>query len=139
MVANELGLERVRAAADRALFLAGMGEESTGATAGVSFAATLVERISQMRQREGVDLSVQVGLSTGPVATGVLHSGAMTFSAWGEPVRRALAIVSLAGRDEVLVDESTRIEAEAAFGFEAATEVIGIDGEPMGLARLSEA
>ena len=135
-VADEHGLERVRTAADRALFLAGMGEESGGVATALAFAVALIERIEQTREREGVDVSVQLGLSTGPVATGVLHSGAMTFSAWGEPVRRALAIVSLAGRDEVLVDESTRLEAAGSFDFEPATEVIGIDGEPMGLARL---
>ena len=136
-LADEHGLERVRAAADRSLFLAGMRRDASGASAALSFARDLVAEVSRASTREGVEVAVQVALSTGPVATGVLHSGAVTFSAWGDPVRRALAIVSLARPGEILVDESTRAEAGTAeFEFEAA-EVIGIDGQPMGLARLA--
>ena len=137
-LADEHGLERVRAAADRSLFLAGMRRDASGASEALSFARDLVEEVSRTSAREGLEVTVQIALSTGPVATGVLHSGAMTFSAWGDPVRRALAIVSLARPGEILVDESTRVEAgTSGFEFEAAAEVIGIDGQPMGLVRLA--
>ncbi len=152
----EYGLERVRTAADQSLYLAGMAEPSSGATEALRFATALVGEIARARRADGHEVSVQVGLSTGPVATGVLHSGAMTYSAWGEPVRRALAIMALAQPDEVLLDGSTTAEATGRdadargddeggaggdrdgkpFRFEGAAHVVGIDGESMGLDRL---
>ena len=62
--------------------------------------------------RPSLRLAVHVGLSTGPVASGVLDRGSLTFGAWGEPVRRALAIAALSRADEILVDLTTAEGAE---------------------------
>jgi class 3 adenylate cyclase len=61
----------------------------------------------------------------------------MTFGAWGEPVRRALAIGALSQTGQVLVDTSTFSEAPPGrFDFVEADDVIALDGLPMGLYKL---
>ncbi|MDH3681118.1 MAG: hypothetical protein OEV40_14360 [Acidimicrobiia bacterium] len=42
----------------------------------------------------------------------MLDRGSLTFGAWGEPVRRALAIAALSRADEILVDLTTAEGAE---------------------------
>jgi class 3 adenylate cyclase len=134
-VASDNGLQRVRVAADRFLFLAGMDRADAGANSAVAFAVEFRERL----ESEGeVALDLHIGLSSGAVATGLLDTGSLTFGAWGEPVRRALALASLARVDELLIDAST---AHAGTGdrwrFVPAHDVVGLDDEPMDLFTLN--
>jgi HAMP domain-containing protein len=134
--ATRLGLQRVRTAADRFLLVSGMGTERSGADAAVEFAAQMR---THLPEHSDVPLTVTIGLSTGVVATGVLDRGALTFGAWGEPVRRALALASLAATDDVLVHGTTAAECEQAWPFSPATDVVALDGQTMDLLRLDPA
>ena len=133
-IAGETGLDRVRMAADRFLFLAGMEQDDPGADAAIQFAAQLRRGLLA----DGEDLfTLHVGLSTGPVATGLLDSGALTFGAWGEPVRRALALASLAHVDVVLIDRSTmQASTWPSSAFAAAHDVLDLDDQRMDLYRI---
>ncbi len=133
-VAAQAGLERIRSAADRSLFLSGIGEEGAGADAGLRFAEEFRRRLQDEAE---LALHLHIGLATGAVATGVLDSGALTFGAWGEPVRRALALASLAGADRVLIDASTVAALTAGReNVEPADRVLDLDGEQMELFTL---
>ena len=135
-LATAKGLDRIRAGADAYLFLAGV-DESDGADEALSFAVELVAAVSAASQGGEIDLAVHVGLSTGPVATGVLERGSLAFTAWGEPVRRSLVIGAFATSDEILIDRST---AEAAtddrWDLRPADAVVDLDGQPMHLFSL---
>lgn len=136
-LAAQRNIEPVRLAADRHLFLAGVRSKSDGADDGVAFAADLVSAAKSLAEAEGIALSIHIGLSTGAVAMGVLERGSLTFGAWGDPVRRALAIAALSRADEILVDGSTAEAVEpSGFDFEAAEDVISLDGSPMALLAL---
>ncbi len=133
-IANEIGLERVRMAADRFLFLAGMHHEHSGADDAVTFASEFRRTLDNESE---VSIDLHVGLSSGAVATGLLDTGSLTFGAWGEPVRRALALASLSQVDMVLIDAST-VQActEGRWRFEEAHDVVDLDDQPMDLYRL---
>ncbi len=135
-LATAKGLDRIRAGADAYLFLAGVGE-GDGADEALGFAVELVAAVSALGEGEEFDLAVHVGLSTGPVATGVLERGSLAFTAWGEPVRRSLVIGAFATSDEILIDRST---AEAAtddrWDLRPADAVVDLDGQPMHLFSL---
>jgi HAMP domain-containing protein len=134
-VAGETGLERVRIAADRYLFLAGIGAEGAGADAAIEFADLFRRRLAA--EEADVTLDLHVGLSSGWVATGVLDTGSLTFGAWGDPVRRALALAALSQVDVVLIDAST-VEActRGRWRMERAHDVVDLDDEPMDLYTL---
>ena len=67
---------------------------------------------------------------------------ASLFGAWGDPVRRALAIAALSRTDEILDDGTTADAAESSdfdfdFDFDIAEDVISLDSHPMALVALS--
>ena len=133
-VAAEAGLQRVRVAADRYLFVAGLDAADSGAVAALDFADGYRSRL----QADGADLELDlhIGLSSGPVATGVLDTGSLTFGAWGDPVRRALALASLSRVDEVLVDATTARACGDTRRLVPAHDVVDLDEEHMDLYTL---
>ncbi len=138
-IADRFGLERIRVAADRHLFLAPAADDgSDGVSAASAFAVELVGAVRALASENDIALSVHVGMATGAIATGVLDGGSLTFGAWGEPVRRALAIGALATSGEILLDGSSAAKGPISAGVvESAPEIVDLDGEPMDLFSLS--
>lgn len=134
-VAELHGLQRVRSAADRALFLAGMASEDEGADDALAFAVHFQQRLADETE---LALVLHVGMSSGAVASGVLDTGALTYGAWGEPVRQALALSALAGPDQVLIDRSSADATDLDADLVPAPEVLDLDGAPMDLFTLGE-
>jgi class 3 adenylate cyclase len=136
-LAEEHSIERIRAARDQYLFVAGLGNDEDEADTALAFAVQLTAAIAERAHEEEVALDVHVALSTGPIATGMLERGNLTFAAWGEPVRRALAIGALSQDDEILVDASTAASvSEGQWALVPATDVIALDGKSMDLFKL---
>ena len=136
-LADEHGLERIRTAADRYLFVSGARQDGNGVEPALEFGRRFVAASRELDAEMGNDVAVQVGLSTGSVATGVLERGSLTFGAWGEPVRRALAISALSRADEVLLDESTASGVASRDDIVAVDGVVDLDEQPMSLYSLA--
>ncbi len=140
-LAHEHGVERIRVAADRYLFLAGVSaghdheSHHDGADAALAFVTALTAGVQELREANPLAIAMHTGVSTGPVATGVLELGSLTFGAWGEPVRRALAISALSAPDEILVDATTVEAATRDWTFLPA-DVIDLADEPMAVSTL---
>jgi class 3 adenylate cyclase len=130
-LATERGVDRVRVSADRGLFVAGAGTDDDGADVGLDFATGAAVGLAEVADETAVSFTVHVGVSTGAVAAGVLTRGSLTFAAWGEPVRRALAISALSAAYEVLVDASTIESAGDRWDFDDVDDVIDLDGSVM--------
>jgi class 3 adenylate cyclase len=135
-LATENGIDRIRVAADRFLFLAGSDQATDGANEALAFASSLTNDIVKFREMNDLSLTVHIGLSTGPVATGVLDRGSLTFGAWGEPVRRALAISALSKSEEILVDAVSAAAASDSWTMESASHIVDLNDEPMNLFKL---
>ena len=135
---DEHGLERVRVAADRGLFVAGVGVDDVGARTAIDFVRSVLTELDAVAVATGVSAPVHVGVSTGPVATGVLSSGSLTFGAWGEPVRRALAIGAMSSAGQVLFDATTYNELDEPNQLAPVEGLIDLDGEPMVVYSLVE-
>ncbi|MBV1894450.1 MAG: adenylate/guanylate cyclase domain-containing protein [Ilumatobacteraceae bacterium] len=135
-LAAENSMERVRVAADRYLFLAGAGHDDDGAANALEFSAALATKVRSFNETSDHHFTLHVGLSTGAVATGVLGSGALTFGAWGDPVRRALAIGALSKGEEILVDSSTAAAASDSWVMNSANHIVDLNDEPMRLFTL---
>ena len=131
-LASEHGVERIRGAANHSLFAAGLDADGESADAALAFATALTHELVVDTDRDEIELVVRVGLSSGPVETGMLERGGLTFGVWGEPVRRALAISALA-HDEVLVDAGTAASTSERWNLRPVDDVPALDGEPMTL------
>jgi class 3 adenylate cyclase len=137
-LAEERGIERITSAANSFLFVVDSDTGDDGGPAALSFGTDLRARLLLLAETEGGLLTVSVGLSTGPVGTGVLHTGGPTFGAWGEPVRRALALTAVSSGDSVMADSATIAAASGSgWSFEAATDLVDLGGEPMDAFRAS--
>lgn len=130
-VAADRDVDRVRVSADRGLFVAGAGTDDDGADVALDFATAAAAGLAEVADETAVSFTVHVGVSTGAVAAGVLTRGSLTFSAWGEPVRRALAISALSNAYEVLVDVSTIDSADDRWEFDDVDDVVDLDGTVM--------
>jgi HAMP domain-containing protein len=137
-LATDGGIDRIRVAADRSLFVAGGGADQ-GADTALAFALALESELRSLATAAGLTLTVHIGVSTGEVATGVLARGSLTFAAWGEPVRRALAISALSRADEILVDLSTLEAAADEWMTEPADDVVDLDNQPIAVRALTPA
>jgi class 3 adenylate cyclase len=131
------GLERVRGSADSYLYLAGVGVPDDGAAAALDFVDDHLRRFAELREHEGLDIALRIGVATGPIATGVLDSGSLTFGAWGLPVRQAAALAAMSDTNEVLIDASTAAAVGDARDLTRTDEVIALDGESMDLYTLA--
>ncbi len=133
-IAEELGVQRVRVAADRYLFVAGIGATDDGAEVAIEFVTRFEESLAAAVADADIEFDLHIGLSTGGVATGVLERGSLTFGAWGDPVRRALAISALSRTDQVLLDASTAGRlTDGRWILEPASDIVDLDDEPMEL------
>lgn len=126
--AADLDIERVRAAADRYLFLAGLGRDDAGADAALEFAAVYTSEMRQSAERMGITMTLRVGLSTGLVETGLIRSGNLSFTAWGDAVRTAMVIGGASESARIAVDATTVAAASAdRWVFEPARSVTDLD------------
>ncbi len=136
-LAAERHIDRIRVAADRSLFVAGFGPDGDGADEALDFASALAGELHSVAHAGDLSFTLHVGLSTGPVAAGLLEHGSLTFAAWGEPVRRALAISALSSADEILVDLSTLEAASGDWATGAADAVVDLEDQPIAVRRLT--
>lgn len=125
-------IERVRAAADRYLFIAGLGEEGVGADAALQFATTYASRVRRFAADNDASVTLRIGLSTGLVEAGLIRSGNLSFTAWGEPVRTAMVIGTAAESARIGVDATTaRAATPGRWQFEPARPLTDLDDRPV--------
>ena len=86
----------------------------------------------ELRERDGVDLRLRVGLNSGQVIAGEIGSGALGYTAIGEQVGMAQRMESVAPPDGVMLSESTSrlVEHAAVLGEPELVSIKGSD-EPL--------
>ena len=91
----------------------------------------------EVRDRDGVDLQVRVGLNSGQVIAGEIGSGSLGYAAIGEQVGMAQRMESVAPPGGVMLCESTArlVEGAAALGEPEWLRIKGAD-EPVAARRL---
>jgi class 3 adenylate cyclase len=91
----------------------------------------------EVRERDGVDLRLRVGLNSGEVITGEIGSGAVGYTAIGEQVGMAQRMESVAPPGGAMLSESTArlVENAAALGERELVQINGAD-EPVAARRL---
>ena len=100
------GIERVQRSSGSQLFLAGLDKSDPRADDAARFAWAAIELGSRIGAEFGLRFAVRAGLAAGEVATGVLGTNQLSFSAWGDPPGIAVTLASLARPGQVLADAS---------------------------------
>ena len=92
---------------------------------------------AEVRDRDGIDLRLRVGLNSGQVIAGEIGSGALGYTAIGEQVGMAQRMESVAPPGGVMLSESTArlVDGTAALGEPELVHIKGAD-EPVPARRL---
>lgn len=105
----------------------------------VDFAMESIKIVHRFDHRHSEKLTMQIGVNSGPVITGVVGTHRFNYELWGETVNVANHIHLLAGQNEVVVTETVckRVGAHvetnshsAAFFGDKKIELFTIDVEP---------
>jgi class 3 adenylate cyclase len=92
---------------------------------------------AEVKDREGIDLQLRVGLNSGQVIAGEIGSGPFGYTAVGEQVGMAQRMESVAPPGAVMLSASTArlVEGAATLGDSELVEIKGVD-EPVAAYRL---
>jgi len=84
---------------------------------------------AEVKDRDGIDLQLRVGLNSGQVIAGEIGSGALGYTAVGEQVGMAQRMESVAQPGGVMLSESTArlVEGAAVLGDAELVQIKGVD------------
>ncbi len=133
-LAEQHGLEKIKTVGDAYLVAGGLLEHD-----GVNFAvdardytAAILHLGLDMRKytdrlakERGMDLSIHVGVCSGPVVAGVIGTRKFIYDLWGDTVNTASRITDEARSGIILVDAMTYRRSKTQFEFEGPINVVG--------------
>jgi adenylate cyclase len=106
-IATEEGMEKVKTIGDCYLAVCGAPEPSTDhADRALRFATRVRDRVVGWNHY-GTDLSVRIGVHSGPVMAGILGNKRILYDLWGDTVNAASRLESSGVPGEVQVSEPT--------------------------------
>ncbi len=124
------GVEKVKTVGDAYLAIAGANQPSVNsADAALAFARAVLEGIPELRRVAGVEeVSLRVGIHSGPVVGGVIGATRMAYDFWGETVNMAARLEGAAAPGSIAISESTwlRTSERATFGPPLAVTLKGV-------------
>jgi len=130
-VAERLGMERVRSAADQHLFLAGLGRPSAEADRAAEFALSVGPILDRFADDTGLGVGYRIGIGSGTVIAGLLSADRLTYSVFGEPPQTALVLVSVGAPSQILVDPAAAHELGDRWVVDPAVGLVDLRGEPI--------
>jgi adenylate cyclase len=114
-------IEKIKTIGDCYMAATGVLSEADGATAVESvadFGLDLLRIVKEIADEIGIPLGVRVGISTGPVVSGVIGKQKYSFDIWGDTVNLASRMQSAGVAGRIQVSEGTYWRLQHAFEFE---------------------
>jgi len=89
-LAARFGLEKIKTIGDAYMAVGGLPERCADhAERAAGMALAMQDELIQFRQETGFDLSIRVGLNSGPVVAGVIGTHKFSYDLWGDTVNLA--------------------------------------------------
>jgi adenylate cyclase len=120
-LADSHGLEKIKTIGDAYMAVGGLEPDPDGrdpAVAVANMALELVRVTEQVAASSGYDLTVRVGMHTGPSVAGVVGTRKFIYDVWGDAVNRASRMESHGVPGRVQVSEDTYRRLRDSFTFE---------------------
>ncbi len=116
--AERHGIEKVKTIGDAYLAVSGgTASSGGGAREAINFSRDLILGMREMADRSGVNISLRVGLHTGPVVGGVVGSSRLAYDYWGDTMNIASRIEGAAKHGAIAVSEATALSCSGGFEF----------------------
>jgi class 3 adenylate cyclase len=117
--AERLGVEKVKTIGAAYLAVAGLNIAAIDHPGRIlEFARELRQIIRKFNQRHATQLSLNVGVNTGPVMAGVVGRSKFIYDLWGDTVTMVQTLQKNSPPDSIVVSESTHQRTKADFDFE---------------------
>ncbi len=113
-----LGMIQIKTIGDAYMAVAGLPvPRPDHAEATIRFACALLEAAKQVGRRHGLDLSMRVGIASGPVMAGVIGEAKVTYDVWGDTVNLAARLESYGEPGRIHVSAATRAALAGSHAF----------------------
>jgi guanylate cyclase len=113
-----LGMIQIKTIGDAYMAVAGLpAPHPDHAEAAIRFACALLDTAKRIGRRHGLDLSMRVGIASGPVMAGVIGQAKVTYDVWGDTVNLAARLESYGEPGRIHVSASTRAALEGTHAF----------------------
>lgn len=107
--ASAVGIEKIKTIGDSYMAVAGLPRPRPDhAEAAVRLGFALLAAVGEVGRRNGLDLSLRIGIASGPVMAGVIGRTKFSYDAWGETVNLASRLQAAGRPGAIHVSEATR-------------------------------
>jgi class 3 adenylate cyclase len=118
--AAAIGMIQIKTIGDAYMAVAGLPvPRPDHAEAAVHFACALLTAAKRVGRRHGLDLSMRVGVASGPVMAGVIGQAKVTYDVWGDTVNLAARLESYGEPGRIHLSAATRAALGSSYTFTA--------------------
>ena len=122
------GVEKLKTIGDAYLAIAGLTGERDHADQAVQLGLDMISIVRHHALRRGLELSIRVGVSTGPLITGVVGTTRISYDARGETMLVASSLEQQGSPGAVKISAATRDRLDPARRCEPAGEIVTPSG-----------
>lgn len=123
-LAERFGLEKIKTVGDAYMVVAGLPHPRPDhAAAAAEMALAMQDELGRLRAALDVDLTIRVGMQSGPVIAGVIGRRKFTYDLWGDTVNTASRMESSGVPGRIQVTENVYERLRSTYEFEARGEI----------------
>lgn len=116
---TRIGTEKIKTIGDAYMAVSGLPTPNPNHARDIAALAVEIQhKIKQISAERGLDLSIRIGVATGPVAAGVIGQSKFAYDVWGETVNLASRLESHGEPGRIHVCQETQKHLADAFAFE---------------------
>ncbi|MEM0965571.1 MAG: adenylate/guanylate cyclase domain-containing protein [Verrucomicrobiota bacterium] len=118
-IAQKYGVEKIKTIGDAYMAVSGLSQPNDSPTEALVFVGLeLIDATELINEKYGTEVSLRVGIHSGPVVAGVIGKSKFIYDLWGDTVNIANRMEShgIAGR--VQTSDTVKQKVESAFSFE---------------------
>jgi adenylate cyclase len=128
-LAGDAGVEKIKTIGDAYMAVAGVPQlKADHAAVTVRLAVSMLGVVDRIKQQNDIELSMRIGIASGPVMAGVIGTDKFSYDVWGDTVNLASRLESASAPGRILVSDVTRKKVLKDFTFESAG-VLNIKGQ----------
>ncbi|HIK44365.1 MAG TPA: HAMP domain-containing protein [Leptolyngbyaceae cyanobacterium M65_K2018_010] len=122
--AEQFGVEKLRSMGSTYLAVCGLSVPRVDhAKRTVDFALAMLTIVRRFSQKQGVDLSLDIGIHTGPIAAGVVGKRQFNYEVWGETINIARGIHQSPGQNVIQVTKSVVDGLQGLYHFQQVADI----------------
>jgi class 3 adenylate cyclase len=119
------GVEKLRSMGSTYLAVCGLSIPRVDhAKRTVDCALEMLDIIRRFSQKQGVDLSLDIGIHSGPIAAGVVGKTKFNYDVWGETLNIARVIHESPGQNVIQVTKSVLEALQGMYHFDQVNDVV---------------